>query len=106
MKKKLENFSLARLLQVSLVVNVASECGYTDSHYKQLIELQDRLEGSGEFTVLAFPSNQFGGQEPGTNADIQKFISTRYKVNFPVFAKVDLFTEPAFRYLIGKSLFF
>ena len=50
--------------QVSLVVNVASECGFTDKHYKGLVRLQSLLSETGVFTILAFPCNQFAGQEP------------------------------------------
>ena len=52
------------LFQVVLVVNVASACGYTDGHYKALVKLHNRLSPGGRFTVLAFPCNQFGMQEP------------------------------------------
>ena len=50
--------------QVTLVVNVASKCGFTDSHYKGLVKLQDQLRSTGLFNVFAFPCNQFGHQEP------------------------------------------
>lgn len=55
------------LFKVVLVVNVASECGYTDGHYKALVRLQDKLGSTEKFTVLAFPCNQFGNQEPGVS---------------------------------------
>lgn len=55
------------VLQVSLVVNVASKCGYTDQHYKGLVRLQNELVHTDRFTVLAFPCNQFGSQEPGVS---------------------------------------
>ena len=54
-------------LQVSLVVNVASACGYTDGHYRALTKLQDQLAMTKKFNVLAFPCNQFGAQEPGVS---------------------------------------
>lgn len=76
------------LTQVSLVVNVASECGYTDLNYKELVDLQQDYQDKG-FTVLAFPSNQFGQQEPGTNQQILSFASNNYGVNFPIFSKVE-----------------
>lgn len=72
--------------QVVLVVNVASRCGYT-SQYEGLQKLQDTYKAK-KFTVLGFPSNQFMGQEPGTNAEIQKFCKLNYGVSFPVFAKI------------------
>jgi glutathione peroxidase-family protein len=52
------------LSQVLLIVNVASECGFTDDHYQQLVHLQTHFKDTGLFQVLAFPCNQFGGQEP------------------------------------------
>ena len=51
-------------VKVSLVVNVASQCGYTDNHYKSLVRLQELFEETKRFNVLAFPCNQFGKQEP------------------------------------------
>lgn len=74
--------------QVLLVVNVASECGFT-KQYRELQILQDRYHDQG-FSVLAFPCNQFGQQEPGTAEQIQNFCSTNYAVSFPVFAKIDV----------------
>jgi glutathione peroxidase len=76
-------------MQISLVVNVASECGYTDQNYRELVSLQEDYHSSG-FTVLAFPCNQFGGQEPASNDEILKFAKDKYNVNFPMFAKVDV----------------
>lgn len=78
--------------QISLVVNVASECGYTDQNYRELVSLQEDYHSSG-FNVLAFPCNQFGGQEPATNEEILKFAKDKYNVNFPMFAKVDVTGE-------------
>lgn len=72
--------------KVLLVVNVASECGYTPQ-YAGLQRLHDELKGRG-FVVLGFPSNDFGGQEPGSPAQIQAFCSSRYAVDFPLFEKV------------------
>src|SRR5882762_385013 len=62
--------------QVLLVVNVASKCGLTP-HYQGLQELHEHNQGRG-FAVLGFPCNQFGGQEPGTNADVKSFCSLTY----------------------------
>lgn len=71
-----------------LIVNVASECGYT-GQYAGLQALHDKY-GKDGFAVLGFPCNDFGGQEPGTEAEIKTFCSTRYRVSFPMFAKVSL----------------
>lgn len=77
-----------------MFVNVASECGYTDSHYKELVNIQDEFASQG-FTVLAFPCNQFGHQEPNDEQHILKFAKERYKVNFPIFSKIDVGGEHA-----------
>jgi glutathione peroxidase len=74
--------------KVVLVVNVASRCGYTNQ-YKGLQELYDQF-GKDGLVVLGVPSNQYGGQEPGSEEDIQKFCTTNYKVTFPMTAKVDV----------------
>ena len=68
------------------MVNVASNCGFTASNYKDLVELHKRYEGK-DFEILAFPCNQFGGQEPGSNEQIKEF-TRRYGVEFPVTEKV------------------
>lgn len=74
--------------KVLLIVNVASECGYT-GQYEGLQQLQDKYGAKG-FTVLGFPCNDFGGQEPGDESQIKTFCSSRYNVTFPMFAKVNL----------------
>ncbi|XP_045655480.1 glutathione peroxidase 7 isoform X3 [Ursus americanus] len=87
---------------VSLVVNVASECGFTDQHYRALQQLQRDL-GPHHFNVLAFPCNQFGQQEPDTNKEIESFARRTYSVSFPMFSKVAVTgagAHPAFKYLI------
>jgi len=71
-----------------LFVNVASKCGLTPQ-YTGLEELHERLAGRG-FSVLGFPCNQFGGQEPGTAEEIQTFCSTQYGVTFPIYEKIDV----------------
>ncbi|MCU1345420.1 MAG: Peroxiredoxin [Acidimicrobiia bacterium] len=71
-----------------LIVNVASKCGLTPQ-YEGLQKLQDTYGPKG-FTVLGFPCNQFGGQEPGTNEEISTFCDTNYNVSFPLFDKVDV----------------
>jgi glutathione peroxidase len=70
------------------VVNVASRCGLTPQ-YSGLRELQEQNEDRG-FTVLGFPCNQFGAQEPGTSEQILEFCESKYDVNFPLFEKVDV----------------
>jgi glutathione peroxidase len=72
--------------KVALVVNVASQCGYTPQ-YAGLEKLYGDLKGKG-FVVLGFPSNDFGGQEPGTAVEIRQFCSLNYDVTFPLFEKV------------------
>ncbi len=71
--------------QAVLVVNVASRCGLTPQ-YTALEQLQENY-GDERFTVLGFPSNQFGGQEPGTADEIQEFCSTTYGVSFPLYSE-------------------
>jgi len=71
-----------------LLVNVASKCGLTPQ-YTALEELHKAYAGQG-FSVVGFPSNQFGGQEPGTAEEIQTFCSTTYGVTFPLFEKTDV----------------
>ncbi|MDR3523542.1 MAG: glutathione peroxidase [Acetobacteraceae bacterium] len=73
---------------VLLVVNVASRCGFTPQ-YAGLQKLYERFHDRG-FSVLAFPCNQFGGQEPGLADEIQEFCQTNYNVSFPVYAKIDV----------------
>jgi glutathione peroxidase len=74
--------------KVLLVVNVASACGLTPQ-YEGLEALQRRY-GERGFSVLGFPSNQFGAQEPGTPEQIAEFCTTKYDVSFPLFAKTDV----------------
>jgi glutathione peroxidase len=74
--------------QVVLVVNVASRCGYT-RQYQGLQQLHEQFEGRG-LRILGFPCNQFGAQEPGTDAEIQTFACDTYGVGFPMFSKIDV----------------
>ncbi len=86
--------------RVLLVVNTASECGFTPQ-YAGLETLYRRLEPEG-LTILGFPCNQFGGQEPGSEAQIGAFCQKNYGVTFPIFAKVDVKgpnAHPLFQYL-------
>lgn len=73
---------------VILIVNVASNCGFTYTNYRELVQLHDKYHSKG-LQILAFPSNQFGFSEPGTDAEIQVFVKN-YGVNFPVFSKIDM----------------
>ncbi|WP_226666758.1 glutathione peroxidase [Metabacillus litoralis] len=88
-KKTLEEYKN----QVLLIVNTASKCGFTPQ-YKELQKLYDELGGEG-FTVLGFPCNQFMGQEPGENNDIESFCEINYGVKFPMHSKVDVNGENA-----------
>ncbi|XP_062211214.1 probable phospholipid hydroperoxide glutathione peroxidase 6, mitochondrial, partial [Phragmites australis] len=72
-----------------LIVNVASQCGLTNSNYTELGQLYEMFKNQG-FEILAFPCNQFGGQEPGTNEEIVQFVCTRFKAKYPIFDKVDV----------------
>ncbi|HXI86021.1 MAG TPA: glutathione peroxidase [Parvularculaceae bacterium] len=74
--------------KVLLIVNVASKCGFTPQ-YKGLEALHRKLKEDG-FSVLGFPCNQFGAQEPGDEDDIMTFCTTHYDVTFPMFAKIDV----------------
>ncbi len=74
--------------KVILIVNTASECGYT-RQYEGLEALYQKY-APRDFVVLGFPSNDFGGQEPGSEEEIQKFCTSRFKVTFPLFSKVSL----------------
>jgi glutathione peroxidase len=74
--------------KVLLIVNVASQCGFTPQ-YEGLERLQRELGDKG-LAVLGFPCNQFGGQEPGDAEEIKNFCSLKYDVSFPMFAKIDV----------------
>ena len=91
--------------KVLLIVNVASQCGATPQ-YAGLQALHDKLGARG-LVVMGFPCNDFGGQEPGTAAEIKQFCATNYKVTFPMFAKVNIAEGPAqhplFAALTGKG---
>jgi glutathione peroxidase len=83
-----------------LIVNTASECGFTPQ-YEGLQKLYEGYKAKG-FEVLAFPSNDFGGQEPGSAEEIKKFCTLKYKTTFPLFAKVVVKgkqAEPLYRFL-------
>ncbi|KAJ4754356.1 Glutathione peroxidase [Rhynchospora pubera] len=87
--------------KVMLIVNVASRCGLTTSNYTELSHIYEKYKTQG-FEILAFPCNQFGAQEPGSNSDIKQFACTRFKAEFPIFDKVDVngpTTAPVYQYL-------
>ena len=81
---KMEEFKGKTLL----IVNVASACGFTPQ-YTGLQNLYDRYKDKG-LEILAFPCNQFGAQEPGSDAEILEFAQSKYQANFPVFSKIDV----------------
>ena len=90
--------------KVLLIVNTASACGLTP-HYKGLQELYEQYQERG-LVVLGFPCNQFAGQEPGTNEEIQAFCELNYKVTFPLFDKIDVKGEhahPLYTYLLSHT---
>lgn len=90
--------------EVLLVVNVASKCGLTPQ-YKQLEDVYSKYKDKG-FKVLGFPANEFLGQEPGSDEEIAKFCTSKYKVDFPMFSKVVVKGEgiaPLYQYLTSKE---
>jgi len=90
--------------KVLLVVNTASFCGNTPQ-YTDLEAIYEQYRDKG-FEVLAFPANNFGQQEPGTNAEIKGFCLTKYSVSFPLFSKISVKGEdkhPLYRYLTEQS---
>jgi glutathione peroxidase len=90
--------------QVLLIVNTASACGFTPQ-YRGLERLQRELGPRG-FSVLGFPCNQFGGQEPGDARQIEQFCSSNYDVTFPLFAKIDVNgskAHPLYTYLKSEK---
>jgi len=74
--------------KVLLIVNTASKCGFT-RQYKELQELYNQYKDEG-FSVLGFPCNQFGQQEPGTEREIEQFCQLHYGVTFPMFSKIEV----------------
>jgi len=90
--------------KVVLIVNTASECGYTPQ-YEGLEKLYRRYRDKG-FVVLGFPANDFGGQEPGSNKEIAQFCRVNYGITFPIFAKtvvVGKNANPLFRELAART---
>lgn len=91
--------------KVLLIVNVASKCGLTTSNYSELSHIYEKYKTQG-FEILAFPCNQFGGQEPGSNPEIKQFACTRFKAEFPIFDKVDVngpTTAPVYQFLKSSA---
>ncbi|NOU09351.1 MAG: glutathione peroxidase [Nitrospira sp.] len=92
--------------KVLLIVNTASMCGNTPQ-YADLEEMYERYRERG-FEVLAFPANDFGQQEPGTNQEIKGFCYTKYSISFPLFSKISVVGKekhPLYRYLTEESPF-
>ena len=90
--------------KVLLIVNVASKCGYT-RQYSGLQKIYDKYKEQG-FEILAFPCNDFGGQEPGTNEEIAEFCSTNFNVTFLLFDKIKVLGEdknPLYKMLTNNS---
>lgn len=91
--------------QIILAVNVASECGYTDSNYKELTKLQ-KYYGNDKVIVFGFPCNQYGRQEPRHNHEINMFVREHYNINFPLYSKVNITgngQSEIYRYLIENT---
>jgi glutathione peroxidase len=90
--------------KVLLIVNTASQCGYTPQ-YKDLESIYEKYKSQG-LEVLAFPANEFGSQEPGTDEQIKEFCSTNYKVGFPLFSKIVVSGKqihPLYEYLTSTT---
>ena len=87
-----------------MIVNTASQCGLTPQ-YKDLEAIYEKHKDKG-FEVLAFPANEFGKQEPGSNEEIKEFCSTKYNVSFPLFSKIVVKgkgIDPLYEYLTSKE---
>ncbi|KAJ0048144.1 hypothetical protein Pint_15195 [Pistacia integerrima] len=87
--------------KVLLIVNVASKCGMTNSNYTELNQLHEKYKNQG-LEILAFPCNQFGEEEPGSNDQIMEFVCTRFKSEFPIFDKIDVngkYASPLYTFL-------
>ncbi|KGN50106.1 probable glutathione peroxidase 8 [Cucumis sativus] len=91
--------------KVLLIVNVASRCGMTNSNYVELNQLYEKYKEHG-LEVLAFPCNQFGDEEPGSNDEIKDFVCSRFKSEFPIFDKIEVNgnnSAPLYKFLkLGK----
>jgi glutathione peroxidase len=90
--------------KVLLIVNTASKCGYTPQ-YEGLQKIYDKYKDQG-FVILGFPANNFGAQEPGSNEEIKDFCTMKFKVSFPMFAKISVKGEdihPLYAFLTNKE---
>jgi len=90
--------------KVVLIVNVASQCGYTPQ-YSALEAIYEKYKDQG-FVILGFPANNFGAQEPGTNEEIKSFCTRKYSVSFPMYAKISVKGEdqaPLYAYLTKET---
>jgi len=90
--------------QIMLLVNVASQCGYTPQ-YEGLEKLYETYKSRG-FVIAGFPANNFGGQEPGTDSEIQTFCKSKYGVTFPMFSKISVAGSdqaPLYRFLTDRA---
>ena len=87
--------------QVILVVNTASKCGFTPQ-FKGLEALYEKYK-SKNFVIIGFPCNDFGGQEPGSSADIKAFCTKNFGVTFPLMEKVSIGTSPIYKWLTSKA---
>src|SRR5262249_45882140 len=90
--------------KVLLIVNVASKCGYTPQ-YEGLEAIYEKYQDKG-FVVLGFPANEFGKQEPGTDAQIKEFCTSKYNVTFPMFSKIVVKGDglhPLYKFLTSKT---
>ncbi len=90
--------------KVVMFVNTASKCGYTPQ-YEGLQKIYDKYKDQG-FVILGFPANNFGGQEPGSNEEIKDFCTLKYKVSFPMFAKISVKGDdqhPLYQYLTSEK---
>jgi len=92
--------------RVCIIVNVACKWGFTAQHYQQLQAMYDQLGATRGLSILAFPCNQFGGQEPGSNAEIKQYVTSNFGVTFDMYAKVEINgndARPLFKYLKYKQ---
>lgn len=97
-----KEFNLADLKgKKVMIVNTASECGYTPQ-YKGLEELYQKYKDQN-FVIIGFPCNDFGAQEPGTNAEIKAFCSKNYGITFPLMDKISIKTSPIYQWLTSKE---
>eukprot|EP00043_Microstomoeca_roanoka_P002420 m.38309 g.38309 ORF g.38309 m.38309 type:complete len:161 (-) comp11476_c0_seq2:41-523(-) len=90
---------------VVLITNVASRCGFTHAHYTELAEVYSQLKSRG-LRILAFPCNQFGRQEPGSNAEIEQFACAKYGAEYTIMAKIEVNgpnTDPVYNFLKDKT---